>query len=370
MPIFEKGRPKVIWDQHEADLSKASISKNLSAVGYDNEEKYFYITIDRVLFSDPVSTIKTVLDAHGFVPNLENILSCLDSLVFSVHTTSTDKDNTGSAPLKVNEYLPCIRFELPQKNRVGDTLQSYYDEIAKYETKTSDNTAIPWSQNPEVKKNKGLIEEIKALKESNKELQDQVNALTYQLSKEQKSLSRASRALDSQRVLPDNTRIGRVEQVDLKRRMVKVKCQRKVIDIPTHMLDKVPDFQARCLVIMDEGEDIPVGIIFLNNEELGNLEKRTAKLLYIEGDTFKARDSMRNDFQIKAVNEMEAATIKSLSRGMKVIISIADGYIVRFSVLGSTNPGQFRDHVQEQYIVYGIARNQLVNVNAGDNLDQ
>lgn len=369
MAIFEKEKLKIISEKDIADLSKASMNKNLSAVDYNNDEKFFYITIDRVLFTNPVNTIKTVLDAHGFVPNLENILSCLDSLVFSIRTKTPEKTNTGPPAVRINEYLPCVRFELPQKNKVGETLQSFYNEISKYQSKLDGQNKTSWAPDPELKKNKDLRAEIQQLKADNKELAEQVSALTQQLSREQKSLSRASRALDSQRVLPDNAKICRVEQVDLKRRMVKLKCHKQVIEIPTHMLDRVPGFQARCIIILDETEDIPVGVIFFQNEELDDLEKRTAELLYVEGDMFKARDSKRNEFQIKAVNAAEAETIKSLSRGMKVMISVADGYVVHFSIIDSTKSETFKSRMLEQVIVYGIARNQLVNVSSTDDED-
>jgi hypothetical protein len=127
------------------------------------------------------------------------------------------------------------------------------------------------------------------------------------------------------------------------------------------MLDRVPELQARCLVTFDQAEASPVGIIFFDNQEFGSLEKRTADLLYVVGSTFKARDSMRNEFQIKALNEMEAASINSLRRGMKVVISIADGYIVRFSVLASTDPDYFSNRMQEQLLLFSLARNQLVD---------
>lgn len=362
MAIFEKGKLKVISDKNEIDLTKASINKNLSTADYDSDEKSFYITIDKILFSNPISTIRTVLDAHGFVPNLENILFCLDSFIFAAHARLPGKELSESAPSKVHEYLPCIRFELPQKNKVGEILQSFYDEIAKYESKTTDPKNMSWMPDPQAKKNKELKAEIDSLKASNKELSEQVSVLTNQLNIEQRSLSRASKALDSQRVLPDNAKICRVERVDLKQRTVTVKCYRSVIEIPTHMLDRVPDFQTRCLITFDETDNFPIGIVFLNNEELGNLEKRTAELLYVEDDTFKARDSKRNEFQIKAVNQTEAETIRTLSRGMNVVISIADGYVVRFSVLGTKNSEQFKNQIREQFIVYDIARNQLVDI--------
>ena len=369
MAIFEKGQLTVISEDSGIDLSKASINLGFSAVSFNSDEKFFYMTVDKILFSDPVSAIRTVLEAHGFVPNLENILSCLDSFKFSAYIKPASKSNSETAPVKVNEYLPCIRFELPQKNKVGDILRSFYDELSKYESKISDPNKQSWSQNPELKSAKALKDEIGQLKISNKELQEQVSELTYQLSQEQRSLNRASKALDSQRVLPDNAKIGRVETIDLKRRKVKVKCNRKVIDIPTHMLDRVPDFQDRCLITFDEDNEMVAGIIFFNNEEMDNIEKRTAELLYVEGDTFKARDSMRNEFQIKAVNPLEAETIKNLSRGMKIVISIADGYIVRFSALMSTETQQYTCQIQEKFIVYDIARNQLTAISSNDNQD-
>lgn len=366
MAIFEKGKLKVVHGKGDADLSKASINKDLSAVGYDSDEKFFYITLDRVLFSDPVSTIKTVLDAHGFVPNLENILSCLDSFVFGAYTRTSARGNPDASSAKIAEYFPCIRFELPQKNKIGTILQSFYDEIAKYEAKTSGEAGTAWAPNPEAKKLKDLKEELAELKRDNRELQEQVSALTLQLHREQKSLSRASRALDSQRVLPDNVRICKVEHVDLKRRAVKVSCHRQAFDVPTHILDRVPESQARCLIIFEEGEDVPVGIIFLDNEEPANIERRTAELLYVEGDSFKARDSKRNEFQIKAVNPTEVETIGALRRGMNVVVSISDGYVVRFAVLGSTPPGEFTSRVLGQFIVHDIGRNPLVAVPADD----
>lgn len=367
MAVFDKGKLTVISGKGETDLSRASLNPDLSAVDYDQENKFFYITIDKVMFGDPVGTIKTVLDAHGYVTNLENILACLDSFVFAAHARTPAADSGDGGVIRVNDYLPCLRFELPQKNKVGDILQSFYDEIARYEARVGDAKAAQWAPNPEVKALKDLKTEVADLKTENDDLREQVSLLTQQLSREQKSLSRASRALDSQQLLPDNARICRVEKVDLKRRLVQVKSQRRVIEVPTHLLDRVPAYQARCLVALDEAGNAPVGIVFLDNREWGDIDKRIAELLYVDGDSFKARDSKRNEFQIKAVNEIEAATIRGLRRGMKVVVSIADGFVVRFSVLGATLAEQFIGRIHEQMIVHDLARNQLVAVpSAGD----
>ena len=366
MAIFEKGKLKVISEKGEADLSKASISKDLSAVGYDTDGKFFYVTMDKVLFSDPAGTIRTVLDAHGFVSNLENTLACLDTFVFGAYARTSAKGSADGSAGKVHEYFPCIRFELPQKNKIGAILQSFYDEIAKYESKATGDKSLSWLPDPGAKAFKDLKAEVAELRTINKELQEQVSSLTLQLSREQRSLSRASRALDSQRVLPDNVRICKVERVDLKRRTVRVSCQRKTFDVPTHLLDRVPESQARCLTIFESGEGVPVGMIFLDGQEAGNIERRVAELLYVEGDSFKARDSKRNEFQVKAVNGMEADTIRVLSRGMKVMVSISEGYVVRFSALGVTSSAEFTSRIHEQFIVHDIGRNQLVPVPGGE----
>lgn len=363
MALFDKESLTIISDESNADLSKASLNSALSGVDYDSRGKFFYITVDKILFSGPVTTIKSVLETQGYVANLENILSCLDSFVFSIRARVSEKADDNTAQ-RVNDYLPCIRFELPQKNRVGEVLQSFYDEIAKYD-KTLDKTKkLNWIPDNDSRSQHALKTELKQVKAANKTLEEQVASLTRRLLSEQKSLDRASRALDSQQLLPDNTKVCRVEHVDLKRRIIRVKSVRKVFDIPTHILDRVPDYKARCLITFDEENDSPLGILFFDNEELGDLEKRTAELLYVEGDTFKARDSQRNEFQIQAVNDMEGNTIKALKRGMKVLISVADGYVVRFSVLNSTDAKTYQGSIQEQLVVYEIGRNQLIDIDS------
>ena len=361
MSVLNKQKPSVISRKEEADLSKARLNVKLSAVDFDEEGKYFYMTLDRAVFTDPVSTIQKVLDAHGFVPNLENILSCLDSFRFSVYTRLQKDNDSAIAAAKVDDYLPCLCFELPRKNRIGPTLKSFYDEVSRFDTKAKDGKCNDSQKAAEKQTIRKLKEKNSALETENHELEQQVVELTRQLSAEQRSLSRASKALDSQQVLPANARLGRIESIDLKQRVAKVKCQRRVYEIPTHILDRVPDYQARCLITFDEKDDKPLGIVFFSNTELADLENRTAKLLYVDDSTFKARDSKRTEFQIKAVNANEADTIRGLSRGDRVVISIADGYVVRFSVLNSDSSGQFRGRVAEQYLLHDISRNPLVS---------
>jgi hypothetical protein len=265
----------------------------------------------------------------------------------------------------VEAYLPCLTFELPQKNTIGPVLQSFYDEIARYDTK--DTAPIRRGEKKDGdQKNRKLKAQNEQLEKENRELRKRVAELTQQLSIEQRSLNRASRALDSGQMLPSNALLGRIESVDLKRRTAKVKCPRRVIDIPTHLLDRVPDYQARCLVTFDEDSDRPLGIVFFSKTELADLDNRTAELLYVDGKTFKARDSTRTEFQIKAVNDSEADTISKLRRGDQVLISIANNYVARFSPINMQNSADVRSRISEQFVLHDISRNSLVAKAAND----
>ena len=210
MPVFNTAKSTVISRQEDADLSKANLNPKLSAVDFDEDGKFFYMTVDRALFTDPVTTIRTVLDAHGYVANLENVLSCLDSFRFSVHTRLRNRAADDNGPANVEDYLPCLCFELPQKNRIGPVLRSFYDEIARYDTKAANDKRKDFQQDTSRNRIRKLTEQKQKLEQENEELRQQVSELTRQLSAEQRSLSRASRALDSQQMLPANARLGRI----------------------------------------------------------------------------------------------------------------------------------------------------------------
>ena len=358
MPVFSSARPTVLSREEEADLSKAALNPKLSAVDFDEDGQFFYMTVDRAMFTEPVATIRTVLEAHGFVANLENVLSCLDSFRFGAYTRLKGSPEKG-VPSPVEDYLPCLTFELPKRNRIGPILKSFYDEIACYDTKAAKAKRDDWQKDAERSKLRKLTAEKERLEKENEELKAQVAELSHQLSQEQRSLNRASKALDSQQVLPANAKLGRIESIDLKRRKAKVKCRRQVVEIPTHLLDRVPAYQARCLVTFDERQDEPLGSVFFDDTELADLEKRTAELLFVEGKTFKARDSMRTEFQIKAVNPVEAETISRLKRGDQVLISIADGYVARFHPIESKNPTGLMVSIAEQFVLHDIEKNPL-----------
>lgn len=356
MPIFDKQAFSVITDGGEYDLSKASMNQQLSVADFDAQNNHFYVSMDRILFTNPVHSIETILDTHGYVANLENILSCLDSCLFSIHAKFTEKKN--ASVIRVNDYIPCLSFALPQKHKVGPLLQSFYDEVAKYDSNDAQPTALAEVLSKDARIHQ-LNQENEKLQQQVDQLQRQVDALSHELL-QQKQKGKSDSQSETLDQLPDNTKLCRVEHIDLKKRIVKVKAVRKVFDIPTHMMDRVPEFKSRCLVTFDEAMNEPVSVMFFDSKELRSVEKRVAELLIVDDDTFKARDALRNEFQIRAVNDKEAKSIRNLHRGMHVLISVADNYVVRFAALASHDPAMFKNAIQEQLTVYDIGRNQLV----------
>jgi hypothetical protein len=358
MPIFDKHKLVLLSDEDSGDLSKSVLNKNLSIVNYDSQLNLFYISLDKILFTNPISTVEKVLEANGYVANLENILSCLDSLNFCVHARVNENNRKDSA-VKVQDHLPCISFELPRKHRVGGILKRFYDEIASYESEEKSKSHIVDMLERDAKI-VNLERELGKLGKDNNILKNRIDELTAELLAEREKKRQQDIDSVSNDSLPVNSRLCRVVHVDLKKRLVKVKSLKKFYDIPTHMLDRVPEFKSLCLVSLDQDEKFPLGILFFDDRELASIEKRIADLLVVDGDTFKARDSMRNVFQIKAVNELEANSIRELRRGMKVLISIVDDYVVRFSVLEAIQETHFKGKVLEQLTVYEIGRNQLM----------
>jgi hypothetical protein len=363
MPIFDKYKLVHLSEGDSENISKSALNKNLSVVYYDSQRSLFYISIDKILFTSPITAIEKVLEANGFVANLENILSCLDSLTFSVHARVSETNKIEPAH-KVHDYLPCISFELPRTQRVGGVLQRFYDIISSYETgqKGTEHIVELLERDANIA---SLKRELDKLGKENEELNCRIQQLTTELIAEKNRYRQLNSDTDANNSLPSNSRLCRVVHVDLKKRLVKVKSLKTIFDIPTHMLDRVPEFKSVCLVSLDPDKEKPLGILFFDNRELASTEKRIAHLLAVDGDTFKARDSMRNVFQIQAVNELEAESIRGLRRGTKILISIVDNYVARFAVLNPMDETRFEARVLEQLTVYDIGRNQLM-IQLGD----
>ena len=71
----------------------------------------------------------------------------------------------------------------------------------------------------------------------------------------------------------------------------------------------------------------------------------------------------KGTFAIISENDGIDLSKATINKNLSAVDFDSDGYIVRFSVLAGTASQHFKCHAQEQYIVYDIARNQLVDEN-------
>ena len=337
--MFRKGNTELLFDVEAYDFSQAQLNEQLSTINFDDAEQCFFATVDRQVLTEPIETIKTVLKAHGFVENFENILSCFDNLQFPIYATLQKN--------KIKDYLPCVAFRLPHKDRFGKLLQNYYQELKQIQLEPGKDT--PEEEEP-TKKDKNLAAQVAALKEKNKALQEQVKELKAQLAKQEKSVTKISRAMEAQNVLPENTKLGRVDRVDIKRRNLIVKVGRNLHDLPMVMLSHVPAVDSQCLVTLESDGKTPKSVFFHETDKIQRAEKRLAEVMGVEGGIFKARDSRRNFFQIKAENDSEEALISTLERGRHIVIYLADNYVIGFKVITGFNFEEWTDSMEEEVL--------------------
>ena len=72
------------------------------------------------------------------VPGLDYVNATSSAGMSTVTVWLKLNQNSSEALAELSSRLSQIRFELPKKNTVGNMLKSFYDEIAKYESKAAD----------------------------------------------------------------------------------------------------------------------------------------------------------------------------------------------------------------------------------------
>jgi hypothetical protein len=197
----------VLTDEAEVDLNRATYLVDISKTEMDSTDGSFFTTIDKVLFKGLPEVITKVLSANSFSLSLENILGCLDNLIFGVRARIYDKKEDDDDPVKVKNYSHCLSFQLPSKRKVGPLLKSFYDEIEKYETVIARYRGkVEPKRAGQEKTPTEMKTDIKELKAENTWLKQNIAELTREMSKMKKSHMYASKALESKNVLPSNIR--------------------------------------------------------------------------------------------------------------------------------------------------------------------
>ncbi len=319
---------QILETEDQADLGKASLSLQLSSTGFDEERQEFHVSLDRALFKDPVTIISTVLEANGYVLNLENILASLDQFKF----VPLAKVNQRSPHPVAKSYLPCIKFQLPSKSQVGPTLRRFYDEIQHYEVAINElqqqNTApLRQSRRPDSHK-----EQVMKLEEENKVLKKEIDDLKLMLSRAVKSEATANKALASQNLLPNNIRLGIVRELIIEDRQILLKSGRTSIIVPMALSQVLPNVKDKCLVHYEKG--IAIGCFFYETNGIV-LKPVLSQIIVMDSQVCKVRDINRRTWCIVIKNEEEAKILKLLKKGDFLQLFIFDNQVLRFeSMIG------------------------------------
>ncbi len=340
--------------ENQVDLSKATYSADLSSTDLDAETLRFHATMDRVVFKKPLEIVTRVLEANGYVINLENLLGCLDHFTLGAKVKLGDKFQPEQVAVPRN-FMPCIQFELPNKSKKGFLLKQFYAEIESYEqeiARLQDGDGAKAGE--KAKSREQLRRDIERLLADNSKLRSEVNDLTQKLSEAIKIQVTATRALESHNIIPPQLRMANVREISLRDRTLLLKSGRTNIPLPMILLQSLPEIGDPCLVHIADGKTI--GAFFYHKPGRA-FATEIAEVLFAGEGFCKVRDGRRKIFNLTPQNDLEQSILKNMRRGEKIMIHSIDGYMIRFEELTMPVEAHFAESVQEK-----IAMHQLEQV--------
>ncbi len=345
--LFASKDQRLILREESIDLSRATYSEELSSTGFDAETQNFHVSIDRILFTSPVSIIQTLLEAHGYTLNLENFLACLDDLHVTVMAQTQASEQS---PYIGRRYLPTLQFRLPSKLHVGPLLKKFYTEIEAYEaaikTLKEDPKGPARSDRKEQQK-----EKIEALERENQDLKQQIKDLKIELQRASQSIAQVNRALSDQNLMPPEIRLATVKAIAWDERLIHLKSGRTSFHLAFIKAQTVPEVGERCLVHIDQGI---VQNAFFFETKGQRLTPALATVLFTAGGQCKIRDSLRRSQTLTAKNDEERALFQRLRRHDKLLVASLGDVIVSFQELPLSHDEHFIDRMQEQLAQFEI----------------
>ncbi len=346
--LFSSKDQRLITRDETIDLSRATYSADLSSTGLDPESQNFHVSIDRVLFQTPVSMVQTILEAHGYVLNLENILACLDDLHLTVLAQLQSSEAT---PLQGKRYLPAYQFRLPSKLHVGPLLRRFYSEIESYETALKALKDDPKGAVRQEKKAEQNKDKLEALEKENRELKQEIKDLKLELQRATQSVAQANRALSDQNLMPAQIRLATVKEVKYEDRLIHLKIGRTALQFPLVLAVEIPEAGERCLVHIDNGV---VKSAYFFEAKGKHIKPSAATVLFVKDHLCKVRDRQRRSFVLQAKNEVELALFKRLRRQDTLLLYYLGEHLLRFESLSDESELPFVDRLQEQLTQYQI----------------
>lgn len=338
----------IFTSEGDCELAKADFQLSLSSAEMDEDTKTFSVTYDRLLFQNPLVAITTILEKHGFVINLENILSCFDQMKMSVKGYVVAKEQGEDSP-KVKGFIPTLSFNLPKKSNKGFLLSKFYKEIEAYEAEIQRVQKEKVPDTKDAKEKEKLIsrlnKSVSKLTSENEKLKIQTEDLANKLNQIKVSHKNIEKALQSGDVMPANIRLGVVKSISLIDRLITVRSGRKTLHVSTSYLTSIPVIGEQCLLLFEEGH---INGAYFYQSKGEPFKYSTAQILAVENNQMKIRDSKRRTMVITAQSSEEEYILSTLKRGDEIMIQSVDGIIIRYDKFNKGKPMDYQMVIQEE----------------------
>jgi hypothetical protein len=337
----------LLTEAEDCDISRASYDIRLSSAEFLADDNVVGITVDRVAFHQIYDIAKTLLNTHGYVDNLENILAIIDQMSIGMRAKTHSK-----APPQAKSLLPCITTKLPEKKRIGELLRRFYQEVEAYEAELAKLQGKPQQKNSTRDLNeKKFLFEMDRLKLENEELKQKMTTLSQEVNHLRSLRLQSDPSPASQDLLPPQIRTGKVREVDLFERSVAIKMGHKTVSTSLLHVHVIPTVDDPCLIYLDNGR---VKSVYFYQSQGRSPRPEIAKVLFADGEVCKIRNQRREVSRIEARNEEEVLLLKSIKRGDRLLLFYIDTHLIRFDPIRELNEHHFCDLMQE-----AIAKQQL-----------
>lgn len=321
---FKKKNEKTFYADDPVEVNPRDLQPKVSKIGYDESEKIFWTTVDRISFKSIYDVVEEVLQAHQYVANFENILACLDQTGVGIRALTKND--------QIDRFNYILYFKMPQKNRKGSLLNMFYEEISIYEK------AILMSKSKIEKKQPDSS--LEDLTKENQQLKQVIAKLTQKKSANVDTWS----AHPTDSAASASFKFAKVQNIRLSQRQITVKIGQKSLQHPTSGLTSLPQTGQNCLAYYQDGQVKDVWFMESNI----HVEQSSAAVLFKERRLIKVRDLQRRTHVIHATNEEEKKLFDRLQRGSLLQIGLYKNTVTYLQELRQQPARNHADMIQEK----------------------
>lgn len=346
-------RPTVVTEEH-TDLSEAHFDPGLSGVDFEEKLGRFWATYDRVAFQSPARIARTLLKAHSFQDNLENVLATLDSLSLGYRVLLAPESLDAAQP-SAQTFMPCVQAQLPDRKVRGPLLEAFYEEVAVFEEEI---LRLRQAEADALKR--GEEQGQKGRGQALADARAEADALRHELarmSKKLKNLEVLSRESGPpQAQLPSDLHIARVQGIEAQRRVIHLKVGRKAtLELSSQKLCFLPEIGEKGLVKVLDGEVEQV-LFFDPSPRRPKVQQDLGVVTHSRQGRLLFRDGQRRQHSLKAESLEEHQLMAKVRRGDRLLVWSVAGEAVAFRPWVTPESKQWWMPVQEQVVLQQIQK--------------